>query len=140
MSLVTTFYWNTVRDLELTPSIEKYLAPYEGYPTWLAELSVYGFWALALLCLGALWVRVRARRLAALRAAPLALWGVPLLVYLTTVPWLGVMRYRVPADPFLILPAALVLIALWDRFAPHSRVVAEPAGAEQPLVGAEHAT
>jgi hypothetical protein len=45
----------------------------------------------------------------------------------------------VPADPFLILPAALALIALWDRFAPHSRVAGEPAGAEQPLVGAEHA-
>jgi 4-amino-4-deoxy-L-arabinose transferase-like glycosyltransferase len=128
LSLVTTFYWNTVRDLELTPSIEKYLAPFEGYPTWLAELSVYAFWVLALLCIAALWSR-RGGSLS-WRAAPPALWGIPLVVFLTTVPWLGVMRYRVPADPFLILPATLVLVAAWDRLAARTGPIAY-SGAEQ---------
>ena len=130
-SLVTTFYWNTVRDLELTPSIETYLAPFEGYPTWLAKASVYGFWLLALLCIAALVNRVLPDRASSWRAAPAALWGIPLIVYLTTVPWLGVMRYRVPADPFLILPASLVLIAAWDwlaaRLQPAVEAVAEHA-------------
>jgi 4-amino-4-deoxy-L-arabinose transferase-like glycosyltransferase len=126
-SVVKTVYWNTVRDFVLTPGIERYLAPYEGYPTWLAIASVYTFWLLTVLCLLALSRRVRGAGAGSgadagagalsLRAAPLALWGVPLVVYLTTVPWLGLTRYRVPADPILLLPATLVLIACYDRIA-----------------------
>jgi 4-amino-4-deoxy-L-arabinose transferase-like glycosyltransferase len=107
-SVVKTAYWNTVRLLDLTPGIERYLAPYEGYPRWLAMLSVYSFWALALLCIAGLLSR-------AARAAPLALWGCPLVIYLSTVPLLGLTRYRSPADPFLIMLAAVALMPGWQR-------------------------
>ncbi len=107
-SVVKTAYWNTVRLLDLTPGLERYLAPYEGYPRWLAMLSVYSFWALALLGIAGLISR-------AVRSAPLALWGCPLVIYLTTVPLLGLTRYRSPADPFLIMLAAVALVPGWQR-------------------------
>jgi 4-amino-4-deoxy-L-arabinose transferase-like glycosyltransferase len=111
-SLITTFYWNTLRLLNLTgPDVERAFAGGEGYPLWLAVLSVYALWVLLALCLVGL-----SRR--ALRAAPLALWGCPLVIWLTTAPLLGLTRYRSPADPFLIFVAALALVAGWDRAAP----------------------
>ncbi len=108
VSLLKTLYWNTVRLLNLTPGLERYLAPYEGYPRSLAILSVYAFWALALLCIAGLLT-------GASRAAPLALWGCPLAIYLTTAPLLGLTRYRSPADPFLIMLAAAALMHGWQR-------------------------
>jgi len=116
-SVLKAFYWNTVRDFDLTPGIERWLAPFEGYPLWLAEASVYAMWLLTILCLLALSGKVVRDPELSLRKAPLSLWGCPLVVYLTTVPLLGLTRYRVPADPFLILPATLALVAVWDRVA-----------------------
>ncbi len=110
-SLATTLYWNTLRLLNLTGvRVERDFARGEGYQIWLAELSVYAFWlVLALAIAGAL--------TRAVRAAPAALWGVPLVIYLSTVLLLGLTRYRSPADPFLIMPAALALTGGWDRLA-----------------------
>ncbi len=108
VSLLKTAYWNTVRMLDLTPAVERYFAPYERYPTWLAMLSVYVFWGLALLCIAGV-ASGRAR------AAPAALWGVPVVIYLSTVLLLGLTRGRSPADPFLIMLASLGVVAAWDR-------------------------
>ena len=108
VSLLHTAYWNTVRLLDLTPSIERAYAPYERYPTWLALLSVYAFWALApLIVAGALTRRAR--------AAPRALWAVPVFLYLSTVFVLGMTRGRSPADPFLVMLAALAVVGGWGR-------------------------
>lgn len=108
VSLLHTAYWNTVRLLDLTPSIERAYAPFERYPTWLAMLSVYAFWVLLpLIVAGALTRRAR--------AAPRALWAVPALLYLSTVFLLGMTRGRSPADPFLIMLAALAVAEAWRR-------------------------
>jgi 4-amino-4-deoxy-L-arabinose transferase-like glycosyltransferase len=101
-------WWNTLRLLNLTGThFERWAARYEAYPKWLASLSVYAFWALGLLALaGAL--------TAAARRAPPALWGCPLVVYLSTVLLEGATRYRSPADPFIIMLAALAPLSAWE--------------------------
>jgi 4-amino-4-deoxy-L-arabinose transferase-like glycosyltransferase len=74
-----------------------------------AIAGVLCFWAFALLAVGgALTARVR--------AAPLWLWTVPLLMYLSVV-FLVVEtpRYRTAIDPFIVLLAALALAWLHDR-------------------------
>jgi 4-amino-4-deoxy-L-arabinose transferase-like glycosyltransferase len=110
-SVARTVYWNTLRMLDVSPGLERYLAPYEGYPRWLAALAAYAFWPLlALAVLGFFGVR-------AARRAPWALWTCPFLVYLTAAVFEGTTRYRSPADPFLIMLAALGALAVSDRFA-----------------------
>lgn len=109
VSLLATAYWNTARLLNLTgPGIETSLAHVWGYPRWLAGLSVYAFWLLALLALGGALTP-------AARAAPAAMWGAPLLILLSAVPLLGLTRYRLPADPFFVLLAALGALSLGRR-------------------------
>jgi 4-amino-4-deoxy-L-arabinose transferase-like glycosyltransferase len=119
-SVLRTWYWQTVRLLDLTPGVERFYAPYERYPLWLAILSVYTFWTLALAGVAALAMRP-ARRL--ICSAPPALWGVPLALYLSTVLLLGLTRGRVPLDPFLILVVAVGAVAAYDR----RRAAARPA-------------
>jgi 4-amino-4-deoxy-L-arabinose transferase-like glycosyltransferase len=95
------FWWNSLRLLNLTGShFEDWAATYEAYPKWLAVASVYAFWALGLLALGGAFT-------AAARRAPLALWGCPLVIFLSTVFLEGSTRYRSPADPFIVVLAAL---------------------------------
>jgi 4-amino-4-deoxy-L-arabinose transferase-like glycosyltransferase len=108
-SLATTAYWNTLRLLNLTgPGIERAFAGGEGYPFRLATDSVYAFWVLLALAIVGAFSR-------AVRRAPLALWGCPLVILLSTVMLLGLTRYRSPADPFIVLLAALGLISIWHR-------------------------
>jgi 4-amino-4-deoxy-L-arabinose transferase-like glycosyltransferase len=102
VSVFKTLYWNTVRMLDLTPSAERFFAPYEVYPTWLAMLSVYEFWALLPLCVAGAFCR-------STRAVPRAFWGIPLTLYLTGVLVLGLTRGRSPLDPFLLILAAIAL-------------------------------
>jgi 4-amino-4-deoxy-L-arabinose transferase-like glycosyltransferase len=120
--VVKALYWNTLRMLNLTgPGFERYLASFQSYPQWLTSASVYAFWILGLLALGGCFV-------AAARRAPWALWGCPLVVFCSTVVFLGSTRYRSPADPFLIMLAALGLIAAWDGWRrPRRRAVASAA-------------
>jgi 4-amino-4-deoxy-L-arabinose transferase-like glycosyltransferase len=100
---------NVLRLLNLEgPAIERYLAPLEGYPVELVNTSVYAFWLLALIAAGGAFTR-------AARRAPVALWGVPLFTALSCVLFLGLTRYRSPADPFVVMLAALGLLAAWDR-------------------------
>jgi 4-amino-4-deoxy-L-arabinose transferase-like glycosyltransferase len=78
--------------------------------------------AVALALLGAFAVlRSRARSRAAgqpprIPSGPLFLWLVPILVLLVAVPVAGLPRYRLPADPFLLILAAIGFAWLWDRW------------------------
>jgi 4-amino-4-deoxy-L-arabinose transferase-like glycosyltransferase len=49
---------------------------------------------------------------------PLFLWLVPILMILIAAPIAGLPRYRLPADPFLLILAAIGLTAAWDRLHP----------------------
>lgn len=108
--VLKVLYWNTLRTLNLTGTgFELFAGHYEAYPGWLTVVSVYSFWVLGLLALAGACTR-RAR------TVPwAALWGWPLAGYLTSVFLLGATRYRSPADPFLIMLAALALQAGWLR-------------------------
>lgn len=46
---------------------------------------------------------------------PLFLWLVPILMILLATPIAGLPRYRLPADPFLLILAAIGLTWLWER-------------------------
>ena len=106
-SVLRTLYWNTVRMLDLTPSVERFFAPYEVYPTWLAMLSVYAFWALIPLFIAGAFLRDA-------RAAPRSFWGIPLTLYLSGVLVLGLTRGRAPLDPFLLMLAAIALDGIYE--------------------------
>jgi 4-amino-4-deoxy-L-arabinose transferase-like glycosyltransferase len=54
-----------------------------------------------------------------LPSGPLFLWLVPILMILLAAPIAGLPRYRLPADPFLLILAAIGLGWLWDRIAIH---------------------
>jgi hypothetical protein len=49
-------------------------------------------------------------------AGPFFLWLVPILMIATAVPIAGLPRYRLPADPFLLILAAIGTIWLAGRF------------------------
>jgi 4-amino-4-deoxy-L-arabinose transferase-like glycosyltransferase len=102
------FWWNSLRLLNLTGThFERWGARYEAYANWLASLSVYAFWAVGVLALAGAFT-------GAARRVPLALWGCPLVVYLSTVLLEGSTRYRSPADPFIVMLAALVPLSAWE--------------------------
>jgi 4-amino-4-deoxy-L-arabinose transferase-like glycosyltransferase len=48
---------------------------------------------------------------------PWFLWLVPIVMILAAAPVNGLPRYRVPADPFLLILAAIGVVWAWDRFA-----------------------
>jgi 4-amino-4-deoxy-L-arabinose transferase-like glycosyltransferase len=117
--VLKALWWNTLRLLNLTGTrFELWEAPYDGYQKWLVSLSVYVFWAAALLAMGGV-LTGSARR------APPALWACPIVILLSTVFFQGSTRYRSPADPFVIMLAALALVAVWERLraAPAFRAV-----------------
>lgn len=107
-------FWNSERMLNLPgPGLERMLAPVWDYGRGLAVASVYAFWLAALLAILGAFTR-------AARRAPAALWVCPLALAGPSVFFLGLTRYRVPADPFVIMLAALALLALTRRRA-HTR-------------------
>ncbi len=99
------------------PGLERYLAPFESYPRRLAELSVYAWWLLGALALAGAATRA-ARRL------PAAFWACPVILGLASIFFLGATRYRAPADPFVIMLAAVGLVAAWRRM----RTASQPIG------------
>lgn len=78
--------------------------------------------AVALAIVGALGI-VRSRRKGELPSdgegwipnGPPYLWLVPILMLAVAAPVAGLPRYRLPADPFLLILAAIGLVWLWDR-------------------------
>lgn len=102
-------FWDGVRLLNLSGTgFERSIAQYEAYPAGLAALSVYAFWLLAALALAAVATR-------AARRAPGAFWGCPLVIFLSSLLFIGATRYRAPADPFVVMLAALGLLGAWGR-------------------------
>jgi 4-amino-4-deoxy-L-arabinose transferase-like glycosyltransferase len=55
------------------------------------------------------------RRVPRMPRGPLFLWLVPILMIAAAAPIAGLPRYRLPADPFLLILAAIGLVTLWDR-------------------------
>jgi hypothetical protein len=101
--------WNAVRLLNLPgPGLERYLAPFSGYGRGLAVASVYAFWLVGLLALVGI-ASGAARRL------PWAFWACPLVLAVPSILFLGATRYRSPADPFVVMLAALGLRWLLGR-------------------------
>jgi hypothetical protein len=111
-------FWTTRRLFNLAGTgFERWEATYEAYPPEFAVISMYAFWALALVAVAGAFTR-------AARQAPWAFWCCPLLLVLSTVFVIGATRYRVPADPFFVMLAALALLTLTAtrRSPPRSRL------------------
>jgi 4-amino-4-deoxy-L-arabinose transferase-like glycosyltransferase len=115
VSLLKTAGWSTLRLFNLVgPGFESRLALYESFPRGLTDASVYAFWVLALLAIGGAFTR-------AARGRPRSFWWCPAALLLSTVLLFGTTRYRVPADPFFVMLAALGLVAAYGRLAPSAR-------------------
>lgn len=103
-------YWNTVRlaDLAGLPRA-RFTAATIGVRADFADAGTICFWVVgALALLGLLSAR--------LRRGPRWVWLVPLALFASEVfVSTETPRFRAPLDPFVILLAALALIAAWDR-------------------------
>ncbi len=113
VSVVRESYWNLRRLLDLAGyGIERGNDGAESYAPALLRPSFYAIWALGLLALGGAVVLQRQRRRGPPAATlPAAVWWCPLLLLLSTLAIIGATRYRIPIDPFLLLPAAVLLDA-----------------------------
>jgi hypothetical protein len=101
--------YSTLRLLDLTGTgFERYIEPTWGYNATFAVVGVYAFWIVGALALAGL-------ATAAFRRAGWAFWLCPVALLAPTVPVIGAARYRSPADPFVVMLAALALAALWGR-------------------------
>ena len=99
--------WNTARLFDLAGFAESHIGGATiGISRGASDIGAVSFWALGLLAVGGLFTR-------GLRRAPLALWMLPVLWYLSVV-FLNAEapRFRVGIDPFLILLAALAACAV----------------------------
>ena len=115
-------YWNTRRLLDLASrDWSRHTASTISVPPGWADAGVLCFWLFAVLALaGALIARPR---------APLFVWAVPLLMYLSIVLLAAeTPRYRAPLDPFVILLAAALVAR--TRARPRAAVPARVARAE----------
>jgi 4-amino-4-deoxy-L-arabinose transferase-like glycosyltransferase len=102
-------FWNTVRLFDLNgPSGTRASWAANGFGPRLADAAFVGYWMVVALALGGLVTR-------GARTAPWSLWLAPVLISASTVLLLGESRLRVLVDPFLLLLAALAVVALADR-------------------------
>lgn len=101
---------NTLRTLDLYGGHDRARLVYQeqGFGPRAADSAIYSFYAVGLLALaGAL--------TAAARRVPAFVWAVPVLLLLGAVVGQGVSRYRLPLEPFLVLLAALAVLAAGER-------------------------
>ena len=60
---------------------------------------------------------------------PLFLWLIPIFLILAAAPFNGLPRYRLPADPFLLILAAIGVVWAWDRLVARTRATSARATA-----------
>lgn len=101
-------YWNLRRMLLLVPLSETRATIRGEYGYGGAAALAEALGLVALVACG-VWGVVRRRTRDLLGSAPWAVWATPLLLVLATAPVQGFPRFRAPADPFLILMAAVAL-------------------------------
>ena len=99
---------NAARMLHLTPRFERFAAADLNIETGAERVARFSFYALALLAIVGCFT-------AGARRAPWWIWIAPVLMFASGALLAGLIRYRLPADPFLILLAALALDAAWQR-------------------------
>jgi 4-amino-4-deoxy-L-arabinose transferase-like glycosyltransferase len=107
LSPVAAAFHNTLRMFELEGSYAWHAsAQAMGLSIGTAHTGVVAFWILALLALAGVFTR-RARK------APLWLWGIPVLMWLSSVLVnMETPRFREPVEPFLVLLAACALASV----------------------------
>jgi 4-amino-4-deoxy-L-arabinose transferase-like glycosyltransferase len=92
-------FWGAVRTMGIAPGFERAGAVDESYPVWLVDLSIYAYWVVGLLALAGVLIPT-------LRRGPAAFWGVPVTIVLSFIFVEGSIRFRSPADPFVVMLAA----------------------------------
>jgi 4-amino-4-deoxy-L-arabinose transferase-like glycosyltransferase len=107
-------FWNALRTLDLA---ESGVVTTAGEPvtdrgvgasrSWLESA---GFYLVGLLAVPGVVVLVRWRE----DPGPLFLWLTPLLLVAGLLPIIGLPRYRAPADPFIVMLAAIALAHAWS--------------------------
>jgi hypothetical protein len=124
VSILRTTFWSLLRMLNLDGvGLERIAARGDAYPVWLAVLSVYAFWVLALAAIAGACTRLA-------RAPGFWFWGCALAMFLIALPVIGTTRYRVPVDPWVVLLAALALDRGLERLRPdraRAAVAVDPA-------------
>jgi 4-amino-4-deoxy-L-arabinose transferase-like glycosyltransferase len=111
--VATVAFWTTVRALDLD-SFEwsRHTARTVSIDGRWADRGVYCFWLFGLLALAGAFTR-------AARRAPWFVWAFPVLMYLSVVVLvIETPRYRTPLDPFIVVLAALAVVALARRLRP----------------------
>lgn len=124
----TVVVQNTLRLFDLTPPGETRLATYTeyGYGSPWGDLEFVSGWiVLALAIAGALTTTGR--------RAPVAVFLAPVLLWLGTVVFQAVPRFRAVIDPFLIGFAAVALVGAVDLVARRRRAPAAPAPQASPV-------
>jgi asparagine N-glycosylation enzyme membrane subunit Stt3 len=89
----------------------------EGRPRWITGLGLAFYYPMAVLAIGGVVIRIRRRA---------SVWPLIVPAVVVTVGTLiayGQTRFRVPAEPSIVVLAAFTLVALYDRVA-RSRSVA----------------
>jgi 4-amino-4-deoxy-L-arabinose transferase-like glycosyltransferase len=116
--VVETSAWNSLRMLDLTHDID-FDFLYEGLVLQatgvdrlvVAPIVLGGIYLVLALALAGIVAEVRRPS----RRAPPFVWTFPLVVVLPAIAVYGLSRYRAPADPFLVMLAAVGINALLER-------------------------
>jgi 4-amino-4-deoxy-L-arabinose transferase-like glycosyltransferase len=105
-------FWTTVRGLDLDGmSWARHTAGTVSIDARWADRGVWCFWVFAVLALVGVFT-------AAARRAPWFVWAFPMLMYLSVVFLvIETPRYRTPLDPFIVLLAALAVVAAGRQLA-----------------------
>ena len=102
-------WWNSRRMLGLNGDAWlRFEAGGMGLPLSVERASYIGLWLMLALALAGLVLPL-------VRRGPWELWLAPLLLLLTVVFLVGYQRVRLPADPFIVLLAALGVVGLLER-------------------------
>jgi 4-amino-4-deoxy-L-arabinose transferase-like glycosyltransferase len=110
--VATVAFWTTVRALDLDSfDWARHTARTLSIENRWADRGVYCFWLFGLLAIAGAFTR-------AARRAPWYVWAFPALMYLSVVFLvIETPRYRTPLDPFIVLLAALAVVAAGRRVA-----------------------